>query len=140
MSRSTYGQIRAIHAIRRARGWDEEAYRGVLSSYGVITSTALTFADAREFITKHGDPSKLKPDHHYTGKGIADGRAGRLTQAQADEISALEKTLDWSPETTIKIIRRMTGKNASPEMLMKHEAVKVILCMKKIFEWRKRHE
>lgn len=137
---ATPGQIRAIHAIARARRWDEDAYKSVLSGYGVITSAELSRKDASEFISLHGDPEKLKKQHSYVGKGIADGRAGRLTQEQADEISALEAALDWRPETTVKIIRRMTGKNASPEMLMKHEAVKVILCMKGILDWRKRHE
>lgn len=141
MSRVTFGQTKAIHAIRRARGWDDEAYRSALSGYSVATSKDLTRDEASEFIAKHGDPDRIRfVRHRYTGKGIADGRAGRLTQEQADEISALEKTLNWRPETTVKIIRRMTGKNASPEMLMKHEAVKVILCMIKILEWRKRHE
>jgi nucleoside-diphosphate-sugar epimerase len=141
MSRATFGQIKAIHAIARTRGWDEDAYLGVLSGYHVTTSQDLSKADASEFIAKHGDPAKIKfSRHRYVGKGIADGRAGRLTQEQADEIASLEAALDWRPETTVKIIRRMTGKNASPEMLMKHEAVKVILCMKGILDWRKRHE
>jgi len=127
MKKATKEQKAAIHCIKAAQGWDDAAYRAVLSSYHVDSSSDLTVKQASHFIShfsaRHAPPKKSR--YRGTGDGV---RNGHLTQAQADEIARLEDALGWTenPKRLRGFIFRTIGKRCSVEMLMAYEASRVL--------------
>ena len=131
MRRVTKNQVAAIHAIKAAHDWDDRAYRGILSSYGVTTSLNLLYNQADNFIKQFGT-KKAKPQTGlYVGKGRG-GKNDHLTQGQADEITRLQKKLDMDFHRLTGMIYRILKKVTPPEMLMNYQASRVIMVLQKM--------
>lgn len=86
------GQTKAIHALKGKLGMDDETYRAALSTYGVESSTALTWRQAEDLIAdlrvKAGQPADRR---HLPRKRHADmdGRPGMATGAQCRMLEAM---------------------------------------------------
>jgi hypothetical protein len=135
--KSTPAQIRAIHALARKRGFDEITYRGILAQFGAAHSTDLSRDQAMTLIKfLRGKPeSAIYPASNYSGSGARGTRiSDHLTQRQADEIARLEEKLGMTdnPKRLYGLIRHVLGKQCSPSMLMKFEASKLIIVMRKM--------
>lgn len=134
-SKITAKQIRAVHAMARARRLDEAAYRDVLAQYGAQHSTDLTKDQAADLIKslRGGAPQPAPSASRYTGAGSRGTRiSDHLTQEQADEIARQEERLGMSgnPKRLYGLIHHVLGKTCSPSMLMKFEASKLIMVMR----------
>ena len=143
MKTATPAQIKAIHAIMRQKGWNDEEYRTVLSYYGVASAKQFTIHDASDFIATFGtrlpDPVPPAPAGHvYCGRGVAGTPNDHLTQAQADEVEKFERILGWSGSKTLLSIQKYLHKSASVEMLMQFEARKLIHIMAQILKFNAR--
>jgi hypothetical protein len=86
------GQIKTIHTLKGKLGLDDDTYRAVLSTYGVESSTALTWRQAEDLIAdlrvKAGQPA----DRHYLPRkrhADMDGRPSMATGAQCRLLEAM---------------------------------------------------
>lgn len=115
------GQIKAIHALKGKLGLDDGTYRAVLSTYGVESSTALTWHQAEELIAdlrvKAGQPADR---HHLPRRRHADldGRPGMATGAQCRLLEAMWAQVSRAEpgeareKAFNKFIKRITGVEA----------------------------
>lgn len=137
---ATPNQIKAIKTISKMIFKTDADYREMLSGYGVQSCTKLDTNQATEVIKKLSSglkQPKAKPGKPY-GSGTARGekRKGKssihLTGAQAERIGMLADALGWNNTSITQFIQRQTGALKAVQMLMKYEAMKVIVGMTRV--------
>jgi len=136
---------------------DDEQYRDWLEdNFGVRSSTDRRFTTRKaseaiglmsrlEGNTSLPHPAKMDEElssrrekkYRYRGTGKGGSAAGHLTQSQADEIGRLQDALGWNTARLTGFIRRQTKKFCTPEMLLSHEASRVISGMRAVLRDKK---
>lgn len=115
----TPAQIKKIHALKRALGWDEDLYREILDDrYGVNTSTRLSAQKAADFIrtfqakaVELGVWQVRKIKHQGLKRkdtGYATPRQARLVEALWSQVTRQETEED-SKKALRHFIKRIIG-------------------------------
>lgn len=115
------GQIKTIHTLKGKLGLDDETYRAALSTYGVESSTALTWRQAEDLIAdlrvKAGQPSNRReaPRKRHTDMdrrpGMATGAQCRMLEAMWAQVSRAEPG-EAQEKAFNKFVKRITGVEA----------------------------
>lgn len=122
-------QIRKIHAMKRGVFPSDVEYRAALESYGVKSSTELSYGQAQDFIGVLEPHAKREPVKRVYGKGKR-GLNANLTQAQAERILILSRLAGMNEVRLFGYIRRVCkGKLKAIQMLTNQEASNVIIAM-----------
>lgn len=121
---STKEQRKTIGYMRKLLGLDEDTYREMLSSYGVVSSKKLTHSDAKQLVNKLRDNAKeagvFKPVKSYAFQKYKynnhESRKGMATPLQLRKIEAMwfkvsNANDDAEREKALnKFCERITGK------------------------------